>query len=105
MTVAAGQQFEAYIQEEKPEFQEWVADQDLNQKEKTIWLFHRWLRQETDLTSGSIVDYRRYVNRYLDEDGVMEAEQGELTSHERAAVNKFTEFKQSSYLAKKSGEE
>jgi len=45
--------------------------------------------QSTDLNSGSIVDYRKYVAQYLDENGELEDVQDDLGSHHRAAVNKF----------------
>lgn len=69
MSVEAGEQFQPYVKEQPEEFRKWIADQELSEKEKVLWNFHRWMGQETDLESGSVVDYRKYVAEMLNEDG------------------------------------
>lgn len=89
------------IEEEPPEFQSWIADRDLNDKEKTLWNFHKWMRQNTSLKSGTIVDYRKYIAEMLDEHGELALTRAEIdSSHKRAAFNKFCEYKKSTSLAK-----
>jgi hypothetical protein len=89
---AAAEEFQPYVDEEPEQFQEWIADQELSEKEKVLWNFHRWMRQETDLESGSIVDYRKYVAEMLSDDGELIVKPSELGNHKRAAVNKFRDF-------------
>lgn len=87
---------ELRVEEQPPEFDEWMAEHDLNDKEKELWNFHRWMRQETTLQSGSIVDYRKYVAEMLDEDGKLRFGKSDLdSSHKQAAFNKFSEYKKS----------
>jgi hypothetical protein len=68
------------------------AEGGLNKKEASIELFHYWMRKYTALTSGTIVDYRKYVAEFLTEDGELEANKKELGSHKGAAVSKWEEF-------------
>ncbi|MFB6209583.1 MAG: hypothetical protein ABEJ56_05630 [Candidatus Nanohaloarchaea archaeon] len=81
--------------EDKPEeFREWIKDQDLGSAEKTIWNFQKWMREETVLQSGTIVDYRKYVAEMIDESGELTVSEGDLdSSHKRAAFNKFCDYK------------
>lgn len=80
------------VSEYGSDFTEWIQSQELNEKEETIWLFQYWLRTETDLSSGSIVDYRKYVAEYLNQQGELMQQLSDLTSHEQAAVNKFQAY-------------
>lgn len=87
---------ELKIDDQDQEFQSWVADQDLNPKEKQLWNFHKWMRQETDLNSGTIIDYRKYVAEMLDEDGILTVAGKDIeSSHRHAAYTKYLKFKRS----------
>lgn len=92
----AEESFESTLEYESPGFQEWIANQNLSEKEMILWLFHRWMRQQTDLDSGTIVDYRKYVAGKLNKDGTLipaTNESREISRHEQAAINKFKEFR------------
>lgn len=73
------------------DFSNWMEDQNLTEREKVVWLFHYYERYGTDLNSGSVVDYRKYAAKYLNESGELLDCLDDLNSHERAAVNKFRE--------------
>lgn len=73
------------------DFSQWMEEQELSEQEKTVWLFHYYERYGTSLNSGSVVDYRKYAARYLNESGELLDCLDDLNSHERAAVNKFRE--------------
>lgn len=49
------------------------------------------MRKHTELSSGSIVDYRKYVAEFLDEEGELDAK-NDLGSHKSAAVSKYQDF-------------
>lgn len=92
---------ELQLEKQDREFQEWIADQDFNDKEKALWNFHKWMRQHTTLSSGTIVDYRKYVAEMMDDTGEIVFGKAELdSSHKQAAWNKFQEYKDSTGFAK-----
>lgn len=82
------------IQSYPDSFEEQVRDVGgLNKKEASIELFHYWMRNHTELSSGSVVDYRKYVAEFLDEDGELTVEREDLgSSHKQAAYSKYEEF-------------
>lgn len=71
-----------------------------NFKEQLIWLFHYYERNHTNLSSGSIVDYRKYTAELLNEDGKL-VTPSDLGSHKNAAVSKYREFQNSEELFKR----
>lgn len=80
------------IEDESEEFQGWMVSRDLDAKERQLWNFHRWMRQKTDLGSGTIVDYRKYMDEILDEDGLVVEDGEDWSSHKLAAFRKYDEF-------------
>lgn len=105
VTTAAVEQFQPHIEQESEEFTEWILDQDLSVREKVLWEFHRWMRKHTSLSSGTIVDYRKYVAEMLKEDGELQFGKTDLdSSHKQAAWNKFAEFKRSQDSSKTNGD-
>jgi len=83
--------FDALIKKHGDDFVEYIQNQDLSDREKALWQFQYYMRYGISLSSGSIVDYRKYVAGYLDENGELDAPEN-LGSHHRAAVNKFRDF-------------
>lgn len=63
----------------------------LTRREAGVWLFHHFLRTETDLERGSVVDYRKYVAELMDENGKLVVP-SDLSSHKQAAVSKARMF-------------
>jgi len=89
------------VEDQSREFKEWMKEKDLDEKGKALFNFHNWMRQETTLSSGTIVDYRKYVAEMLDSDGELVFGRTELdSSHKQAAWNKFQEYKDSQDNAK-----
>lgn len=82
------------------DFQNWIEEQELDLREKVIFKFHEWMRQTTDLGPGTIYDYRRYVAEILNQQGEIQLDKQELTSHQKAALSKFEVF-----ISKKCDEE
>jgi len=64
----------------------------LNKKEASIELFHYWMREHDTIKSGSIVDYRKYVAEFLDQEGELTVSRDELGNHKGAAVSKYEKF-------------
>lgn len=71
------------------DFSQWMEDQDLSEREKAVWLFQYYTRYGTSLNSGSVVDYRKYAAKYLNDSGELLDCLDDVGSHERAAINKF----------------
>ena len=64
----------------------------LDKKEASIELFHYWMREHDTIKSGSIVDYRKYVAEFLDQDGELNVERENISSHKSAAISKYKKF-------------
>jgi len=80
----------------------------LNQKQSALTLFHYWMREKDpkNIKSGSIVDYRKYVAEYLDQDAELSVPD-DLGNHKSAAVSKYEDFLESEFLenlSKKNGD-
>lgn len=69
------------------DFIDHIQDMDLTAEEKVVWNFHRWLREETSLYSGTILDYRQAVYEILVED-----KDPAFVTHAEAAVQKLREY-------------
>lgn len=72
-------------------FIEHIRNQELSDEEKVVWNFHRWLREHTDLSRGTILDYRQAVYEILVED-----RDPAFVTHGEAAVQKLREYADSS---------
>lgn len=81
-----------HVNEQPQTLRDWLETQDLSNREKRLWNFHRWMREETQLGKGSTVEYRKKIHQLMTEDGVLDVDQSDLGCRERSAYNKFQEF-------------
>jgi len=72
--------------------QEWLKEQDLTQRQIEMLLFQHWMREETNLDSGTIVEYRKKIHQLMDEDSKLVVDREQLSTRENTAVNKFQEY-------------
>jgi len=72
-------------------FADRMEELDLTKRGKAVWQFQYYMRHGITLSSGSIVDYRKYAARYLNETGELLDCLEDMSSHERAGVSKFRE--------------
>lgn len=84
------------------EFQEWMEEreEDLDANEKRLWNFHRWMRQETDLSSGTIVDYLKDIASRMKDGDFAGRDAVPANIEKTSAVKKYEEFLHSNSTSK-----
>jgi len=74
---------------------EWLKNQELTQRQIEMLLFQHWMREETTLDSGTIVEYRNKVHQLMNENSKLVVDREELDTRENTAVNKFEQYLES----------
>jgi len=69
-----------------------LEEDEITDKDQLIHDFHGWMRQETTLKSGTIIEYRKKVFQLLEEGPKLVVDREELSTRENTAVNKFEEY-------------